>query len=351
MHMKIAIHHSKISYSERWISYCTEKQIPFKIVNCYESDIVRQLDDCDALLWHHYHMSQRDTLFAKQLLYSLEMAGKIVYPDFRTGWHFDDKLGQKYLLEAINAPLVQSYAFYSKDEANRWAENTHFPKVFKLRRGSSSGNVRLVRSTEAAHRLINKAFGKGFAQYDAWHGLRERWRLFKTGKVTLQEVFEGFVRLIYPIPYAQILGKERGYAYFQDFIPNNTHDIRINIVADKCFASRRGVRPGDFRASGSWIVDLDASQIPKQAIKIAFEVSSILKLQTAAFDFVLDNGKPLIVEVSYGFGFPGKQFEQGFWDSSLIYHAGEFNPFGWIVENVITRIEENNYKAITSQKS
>ncbi|HQP76795.1 MAG TPA: hypothetical protein PL069_05260 [Saprospiraceae bacterium] len=347
--MRIAIHHSKISYSERWISYCKENQIPFKIVNCYDSDIVRQLDDCDALMWHHYHMSQRDILFAKQLLYSLEMAGKVVFPDFRTGWHFDDKLGQKYLLEAINAPLVPSHVFYTINEAKKWADNTFYPKVFKLRRGSASSNVRLVRSRAVAHQLINKAFGKGFEQYDAWHGLKERWRLFKSGKVSCMEVLEGFARLVYPIPYTRVLGKERGYAYFQDFIPDNTHDIRVNFVADKCFATRRGVRPGDFRASGSWIVDLDVSHIPKEAIKIAFEVSSKLKLQTAAFDFVLHNDKPLIVEVSYGFGFPEGLFKQGFWDSSLTYHPGEFNPFGWIVEDVISSIKAKKDKTITLQ--
>lgn len=342
--MKIAIHHSKISFSDKWISYCKENDIPFKIVNCYEDDIIQQLDDCDALMWHHYHLSERDILFAKQLLYSLEMSGKIVYPDFRTNWHFDDKLGQKYLLEAIDAPLVPSYAFYSKQEASKWAENAAFPKVFKLRRGSSSRNVRLVKSRKSAFNMINRAFGRGYKQYDAWDGISERWRLYKGGKANLKEVFDGFARLIYPIPYSRILGKDRGYIYFQDFIPDNTHDIRINYVFNKCFGTRRGVRPGDFRASGSWIVDMDISKIPEQAIKMAFDVAGKLKLQTAAFDFVLHNGKPLIVEVSYGFAYPPFQFELGYWDADLKYTPGKFNPFGWIVEGVVESIKNHEAK-------
>jgi hypothetical protein len=72
-------------------------------VDCYQSDIINQLSDCDALMFHHYHASSKDTLFAKQLLFALESAGKIVFPDFRTGWHFDDKVGQKYLFEAIGS--------------------------------------------------------------------------------------------------------------------------------------------------------------------------------------------------------------------------------------------------------
>jgi glutathione synthase/RimK-type ligase-like ATP-grasp enzyme len=341
--MKIAIHHSKGSFSQYWISYCEEKDIAYKIINCYDTDIIQQLTDCDALMWHYYHFSVKDTLFAKQLLNSLEMSGKIVYPDFRTNWHFDDKLGQKYLLESINAPLAPSYAFYSKESANQWADSALFPKVFKLRRGSSSRNVRLVRSRREAGQLIKKAFGKGFDQYNAWAGLIERWRLYKSGQGHLKEVFDGVGRLVYPIPYTRILGRDRGYIYFQDFVPGNTHDIRINYVFNKCFGTRRGVRPGDFRASGSYIVDSDMSKIPEKALAIALKVASRLGLQTAAFDFVLRNEEPVIVEVSYGFGYPKDQFELGYWDSDLTYHPGNFNPFGWIVDGVIETIR--NQKA------
>ena len=101
--MKIAIHHSGVSFSPHWIEHCKRSGIDYKIVDCYRSDIVEQLNDCDALMWHHHHMFSKDILFAKQLLYALEMAGKVVFPDFRSGWHFDDKVGQKYLFEAIGA--------------------------------------------------------------------------------------------------------------------------------------------------------------------------------------------------------------------------------------------------------
>jgi glutathione synthase/RimK-type ligase-like ATP-grasp enzyme len=336
--MKIAIHQSKISFSENWISYCEENNIPYKVVNCYDTDIIQKLSDCDALMWHHYHLSGKDTLFAKQLLYSLELSGKVVYPDFRTDWHFDDKLGQKYLMESIDAPLIPSYAFYSKESARKWAETTSFPKVFKLRRGSSSRNVRLVRSRKEAGQLINRAFGRGFKQYDAWAELIERWRLYRIGQSQLKEVFDGVGRLFYPIPYTRIIGRDRGYIYFQDFVPGNTHDIRINYVFNKCFGTRRGVRPGDFRASGSYIVDTDQAKIPEKAIRIAFDVASRLKLQTAAFDFILSDDEPVIVEVSYGFAYPKFQFELGYWDSGLTYHPGTFNPFGWIVDGVIEAI-------------
>ena len=50
--MKIAIHERPGSFSDGCIRYCTEKKIPYKLVNCYDSDIINQLNDCDGLMWH-----------------------------------------------------------------------------------------------------------------------------------------------------------------------------------------------------------------------------------------------------------------------------------------------------------
>lgn len=65
-------------------------------------------------MWLHYRENYKDALFAKQSLYSLVITGKKVFSDFNTCRYFEDKVGQKYLLEAIGAPLVPSYVFYTK---------------------------------------------------------------------------------------------------------------------------------------------------------------------------------------------------------------------------------------------
>lgn len=340
MTMKIAVHHRKGSFSQHWIDYMIREGIEYKIVSCFDNDIIAQLEDCDALMWHHYHIDAKDMQFAKQLLFSLESAGKVVFPDFNTNWHFDDKLGQKYLLEAIHAPLVPSYAFYSKKEALDWTRGATFPKVFKLRGGSSSSNVRLARNERQARGLIRRAFGKGFPAFNAWGGLRDRWKKYRKGMVAFSEVLHGVARLVKRPDYARNAGRERGYVYFQDFIPDNTHDIRVTYAYNRCFASRRAVRPGDFRASGSNIADYDLSQVPEKAVKIAFEVSNRLKMQSVAFDFILDQGEPVIVEISYASGEP--TFDHGYFDEDLNYYPGTFEPFAWMVEGVREEIRRKN---------
>ena len=200
--MKIAIHHNVGGFSDRWIAYCEKHCIDYKLVNCYATDIIKQLEDCDALMWHHLQNDYRDVLFSKQLLLAVEMSGKKVFPDQRTYWHYDDKVGQKYLFETIGAPFVPSYVFYTKVDALNWVKNTTFPKVFKLRGGAGSQNVKLVKSAKQASKIIKKAFGEGFSQLDRIGHLKERVRKYQEKKENLLGVFKGLGRLIFLPVYA-----------------------------------------------------------------------------------------------------------------------------------------------------
>ena len=330
----IAIHHSKGSFSDRWIAYCKANEIAYKIVDCYQSDIMHQLDDCDALMWHINHQNSKDVLFAKQLLYSVNAAGKRVFPDYNTAWHFDDKVGQKYLLEAIGAPLVPTWIMYNKKDALVWAEKNSFPKVFKLRGGAGSANVRLAKTKSEAVQLIEKAFGRGFSQYDSLRNLKERIRKYKLGKTDIFDVVKGFVRIIYPTKYTMVAGRERGYVYFQEFIPENNYDIRVIVIGDKAFAIKRMVRDDDFRASGSGNIRYEKENFEDTTIKLSFFVALNLKSQCVAFDYVYQDKQPYLVEISFGFVKEVYDSCVGYWDKDMTWYPGAFNPYGWMVEQI-----------------
>ena len=334
--MKIAIHDTKGSFSERWIAFCDSNNIDYKVVDCFKSDKINQLSDCDSLVWHFSQNNPRAILFAKQLIYSIQVSVKKVFPDFNTVWHFDDKVGQKYLLESIGAPLVTTWIFFDRREAMDWIQTCSFPKVFKLRGGAGSQNVKLVASIKEATRLIRKAFGKGFPAYDPSGSLRERWRKYKLGNTNLTDLIEGLVRFVIPPPYSRIRGKARGYIYFQEFVPDNDHDIRVVVIGDKAFAIKRLVRRGDFRASGSGNILYDKELFDNYTIRSSFELANKLKTQCVAFDYVYQNGKPLVLEISYGFSPEGYDLCPGYWDHDLIWHEGKFDPYGWMIEQVVT---------------
>lgn len=340
--MKLGINGSPESYSfsRRWIEYCKNNNIPYKIVNCYSSNIIHELDDCDAFLWHHYHGSYKDVLFAKQLLYSLEQSGKLVFPNFNTGWHFDDKIGQKYLLEGMKLPFVPTYVFYSKKKAIEWLNQTSFPKVFKLRGGAGSANVKLVRNKREGLFLIKKAFSTGFSQFDRRGYLKERIRKVKEGKDSISGVFKGLRRLFISTVFAKMRGKEKGYVYFQDFIPDNDFDIRVIVIKDKAFALKRMTRKNDFRASGSGTIIYSKEEINESCVRLAFEANKKIKSQSIAFDFVFDKDTPLIVEISFAYDVHAYDSCPGYWDSNMNWHEEIFNPQVWIIENLIFGINK-----------
>lgn len=334
--MRLAIHKSHWGFSPDWIEYCKKKGIPYKIVNCYESNIISQIDDCDALMWHHHHSLAKDKVFAKKLLFALEQAGIQVFPNFNSNWHFDDKLGQKYLLEAINAPLVPTEVFYDKETAIKWTKSAIFPKVFKLKGGAGSSNVRLVNKQREAIKLIRTAFGKGFSLYNSREDLRENIRKYRLGKNSFKNLIKSIRRLIMSTEFAKIHGREKGYVLFQDFIPNNQFDIRVITIADKAFALKRLVRKGDFRASGSGFITYNKDEIDERCVKIAFDTTEKLKSQCVAYDFIFDKkNNPLIVEINYGFAHEAYFPCPGYWDKEMNWHKTSFNATHWMVDLII----------------
>lgn len=334
--MKIAIHHRPGSFSDRWVAYCDKKGIPYKIVNAFDSDLVQQLHDCDALMWHHHHGIYKDVIAAKKILFALEHAGLKVFPDFNTGWHFDDKVAQKYLLEAIDAPLVPSYAFYNKQEAMVWASCTNYPKVFKLKGGAGATNVRLAHSEKEARKLIAKAFGRGFPQYDRFGALKERFRKFREKQASLFHVLKGIGRLFQTADFARQQPNEKGYVYFQEFVPGNDSDLRVIVIGGKAFAVKRFVRKNDFRASGSGAIEFGRDSLDERCVQIAFDINKRLNAQSVAYDFVYDaSNNPLILEICYGFSVEPYDACPGYWDEDLSWHEGGFVPQEWMVEGVL----------------
>ena len=332
--MKIAIQHTKGSFSDRWIEYCRGNNIEYKLVDCYKTNILNQLSDCNALMWHFHHEQFKDYLFAKQLLTTLHILGMRIFPDFNSYWHFDDKIAQKYLFEALSIPTVPTNVFYNKNDALDWASKTDYPKVFKLRKGSASKNVRLIKNYKEAKKIIIKSFYSGHPVFNKWSNLNERIRRFRDGLDSWTGIIKGVGRLIIKTQISKNFPKEKGYVYFQDFIADNDYDIRVIVIGNKAFAIKRMVRDNDFRASGSGFILYTKEHFDEDTIRLAFETSEKLQGQCISCDFVYKDGNPLIVEISYGF--VKNVYDQcvGYWDRDMRWHEGSFNPYGWMVDLV-----------------
>ncbi|MEE4538014.1 MAG: hypothetical protein V2J51_05935 [Erythrobacter sp.] len=338
----IAIHVKTGAFAEGWAQYCEKHGVPFRRVDCFASDIVSQLQGCRALLWHWQHHDYRAALFARQLIASLESKGMLVFPGTSTCWHYDDKVGQKYLLEAVGAPLVRSHVFYEAASAMRWLDSAEFPIVWKLRGGAGSQNVRLVQSRQEAVSIVRKSFGRGW-QAVRTHALQERVREFRDnpGLITFTNIGRGVVRAVIPHEKDRNRERDRNYVYFQDFVPNNDFDVRTIVIGDRAFGIKRMVRPGDFRASGSGAIIHRPDAIPEECIRISFDVTESIGSQCCAFDFVRSGKEWKIIEISYAFALPGYADCPGYWDRQLSWHAGAFHPERFMIEDVLAHIGQD----------
>jgi hypothetical protein len=342
--MKIAIHfiddRVEDSYAPKWIEFCKTNDIDYKIVNCYDSDIILQLKDCDALLWHWDQLDYKALLFARGLTHSLDRDDFVIYPDVNTSWHYDDKVGQKYLLESIGAPLVKSYAFYDRESAVKWIENTTFPKVFKLRSGAGSYNVKLIRDKEQALSYTKIAFGNGFFPLSKASVLNERIWTFKKNRdlKSFLNISRGIYRYIFPNKIYKNLPVEKNYLYAQDFIDGCDHDIRVFAMGDRAVTKKRFTRGDDFRASGSGLMTWN--DIPKECVKMAFEVMDNIKAQSLAFDFVKDKDGYKIVEISYVASVRGFPDCPGYWNRDIEWIDAPVRVEFFIIEDLINKIKK-----------
>lgn len=323
-------------FNAYWEEYCAKNKIKYEKIPFWDNDLVNKLRKGDAFLWHWHHSNPAEALIARQIIASLQLKGIKVFPDLNTCWHFDDKLGQKYLLEAAGLPLSKTWAFYSKSDALSWAKATTYPKVFKLRAGAGAKNVELVRSFGDAKKLINLMFGKGIPAANAKAQVEGTIKVFKKSPFAMFKKLNRIPHYINGILIRKRLPRQVGYAMFQEFIPGNKYDTRIIVIGNRAIGIRRKVRKNDFRASGSGMIEYERDKIDIECVKIGFDAAKRLKTQSLAFDFVRDNdGKYWIIEISYGFSVKAYYKCPGYWDETLIWHDSEVRPEAWIMEELL----------------
>jgi hypothetical protein len=342
---KIAIHDNG-SWSAKWIAYCREHNIPYKKINCYDSDIVDQIRDCAGLMWMFDHANPEDMLMARNVFNVAELMGLKVYPNFHTNWHFDDKLSQKYLFEALKLPTVPTWAFFNRSKALDFARTCELPIVAKLRRGAASYNVRMLKTRSQIRRYVKRMFSKGFSPAPA--PLADVKTKFKVA--ARKGGLNGIIQRLKKAPRffsvvmkgRKFFGNEKGYVYFQKFIPGNTCDLRISVVGNRAWGFHRIARENDFRASGSGVIDYDISKIPLEVVRQSFDAAEKLKMQSVCFDWIHDaRGNYSFVEVSYGFVDIAVYNCSGFWDREMNWHEKNMYPSIATIEDFQTLCSGN----------
>lgn len=331
--------------SSYWVEWLTQKGIPFEFVDCYRSDIISILPNYSVLLWHYSNYVNADLMEAQHILDIAESLGLMVFPNHNTGWHFDDKIAEMYALEAVSAPIPQNWVFYSLDSCLEWLKNeAQYPIVAKLRRGSGSNNVKLIKNYSTAKKYTIRMFSRGISPaqslvYKAYSKIQstKNWEMFKNR-------FKQIPNFLRARRFGHGMPIERGYCNFQEFVPNENFDIKVVVVGDKCSFLCRNTRKGDFRASGGGDIQYDHSMISKQIVDSAFAACDRIGMQCVGFDYVVDkrDGSGKIIEMCFGFDFEAILSSGGYFDRNYVWHNEPLNVPSEVLNHIFSDIDLSN---------
>src|SRR5690606_17178943 len=101
---RIAILEREGSFSDRWVKEVTARGLRPEVISPYSATTTLKIKECSALLWHPDHERAEDLLLMEPSLRFAEALGMPTFPDHGSRWHFDDKIAQAFLFQAINAP-------------------------------------------------------------------------------------------------------------------------------------------------------------------------------------------------------------------------------------------------------
>jgi glutathione synthase/RimK-type ligase-like ATP-grasp enzyme len=258
-----------------------------------------------------------------------------------TAGHFDDKIAETYLLQTVDAPLPNSWMFYLLEDCIKWLETVaRYPIVAKLRCGSGSNNVKLLKSEKVAIKYARRMFNNGYNTYPSV--------LFKAKSQFLSsrnwDVMKGRIKRIPDflgtLSRAKMFPKERGYVFFQEYIPNDGYDLKIVVIGDKLSFIGRNIRKGDFRASGGGDLFFDKSLVTQNIISSAFSTSDKLGFQCMGYDYVVDkkSGTGKILELSYAFSHTALLGAGGYFDRKSVWHDEPLNAPVEVIKNLIKSV-------------
>ncbi len=328
--MKVGIHldrNKEVSgFVKKYEAILSYNNIETQFLHISDKDFFEKVKGLDAFIFRWFHYDY-DRQLARTILPLVRDTLKITtFPDNITDWHFDDKIRQYYLMKLFEFPMTESWIFWNRRDAVDWAENASYPVVFKLKGGAGSQNVILVKDKKRARSLIFRMFGKGIK--DIGLGDKDSTPLNDFNPVIFSKVlFWKLKKTLMGKSVETFYEKQKNYILFQKFLPGNSYDTRVTIIGDRAFAFRRFNRPGDFRSSGSGLIDHDAQKVDLAFVKIAFDVSSKLHFQSMAYDFLYNElRKPEFCEISYSYLDTAVFNCHGFWDNQLNWHEGHYWP-------------------------
>lgn len=246
--------------------FLINNKISYSYYNIDYSTWLEDAEQFDVIIWRSSSDPATQQM-AKNKIYFLEkIAKKRCFPSFDELWPYEEKINIHYIYKYFKLPEIYSFVSFSKLESLNYINKCQFPIISKISTGSASQGVEILHNKRQAKKVINKVFSN--------QGKRTYWYYLN----------------------------QKDYVYFQKYINDATYDLRIIVIGNKLFGYYRYAKKGDFRASGSGIVE--KKEIPREALELAYLVKNVFNTSFLATDLLYSKSmkKYLIIESSIFIG-------------------------------------------------
>ena len=186
----------------------------------------------------------------------------------------ENKGYQEIQRKTLHIDTLKSYIIADTNDLKRI--KIKYPIVVKRPNTCSSSGVFLAHNESELYRIIKKEF----VHHD-----------FNYLKLKIKKVIKGIIK---SNTYDWTKNKLEDYRFsrfiLEEFIPNLGGDYKILVYGDKYYSMKRGVKKGDFRASGSGIRDFTHTA-PEEVLSFARDAFQKLDIPFAGFDIAIDKDK------------------------------------------------------------
>jgi hypothetical protein len=149
------------SFSAKWVERLRARGHTAELVSVRAPDFLERVKSCDGFLWWFPPVPPHRDLGKRVMSVLHHVSDLVVYPDWRSCWHFDDKVAQAWLLRAAGIPMPRTWIAWDFDEAMDVLRDATYPLVVKLSFGFRGQRVGMLRDRREADAMAHRLFGDG----------------------------------------------------------------------------------------------------------------------------------------------------------------------------------------------
>jgi len=250
------------SYWPKFEKFLRNNNIEYNYIDIKDSDFISKVESLDVIVWRTPSPYSDQWEAKDKVEFIQNHMNKLIMPNKESLWFYEDKVRQSWLFDYHNIPSIKTFISYNFEEINEYIKRVEFPIISKDKTSSSAYGVRELKNKSDAKKLVNEIFNNGLKLYE---------------------------------PYI----KQKNYVIFQEKVPNEGYDLRVIIIGNSYFGYYRYPKKGDFKASGSGIVE--KKDIPLEVLKLSKQIKEKLpKSYMLAVDYLEDSrdGKFYVIETS-----------------------------------------------------